>query len=169
MKFKKNGYTLLEIMIVLWVIIVIMGVTMKFSSSHIDNLQVQTNKDEFKNNYEQLLLNNMSSNYHNEKRYEKLEITMQSWGNWFTYDIQNEAWEKETYTWFSTTKQIISTIIINNEPNPNINIELVPYKIWCKINNEENKEAIIQVKERNKTNCFKITPYMCKLESIICP
>ncbi|HCY21288.1 TPA: hypothetical protein DIC40_05585 [Patescibacteria group bacterium] len=65
-------------MIVLGIIIIIMTVTMRFSSSRIDDLQVQTSKDDFKNNYEQLLLSNMSSNYHNGERYSKLIIGMQS-------------------------------------------------------------------------------------------
>lgn len=169
MKSKKNWYTLLEIMIVLGVIIIIMTITMKFSSSRIDDLNAQTSKDDFKNNYEQLLLSNMSSNYHNWERYDSLTITMQSWTNGFTYLIENEWWETKTYTGYTENRQIITRILTNDEEQSALKIQLTPYKIWCRINNEETTEAMIQIEAKNKIHCFKLTTNMCKLEYITCP
>lgn len=170
MKSKKNWYTLLEIMIVLGVIIVIMTITMRFSSSRIDDLQIQTSKDDFKNNYEQLLLSNMSSNYHDGERYSNINITMQSWTNGFTYTIKDEAWESKIYTEFSDNKQIINRIITDNQEQSEIQIQLMPYKIGCKIlvDDQSYTQAIIQTQAKNKTHCFKITTNICKFESMLC-
>lgn len=146
-----------------------MTITMRFSSSRIDDLKTQTNKDEFKNSYEQLLLSNMSSNYHNWKRYEILDINMKSWSNWFTYALSDELWKSEAIIWFAIEKQTITKITINNEEKTELNIQLKPYEIWCKINDQENSEVTIQTQENNKAYCLKITTEMCKWEYISCP
>lgn len=145
-----------------------MTITMRFSSSRIDDLKAQTNKDEFKNNYEQLLLSNMSSNYYNWKRYNTLEINMTSWGNWFNYTLEDELWKSDLYIWFSNPNQKITKIITNSEDTTEINIKLNPYKIWCSINNQNTWYTIIQTEERNKKHCFKISTQMCKWEYISC-
>lgn len=167
MKAKKNWYTLLELMIVLWIIIILMTVTMRFSSSHLDNLQTQTSKDDFKNNYEQLLLTNMSSNYYNKDRYEKIEISMILWLNWFTYKLINEEEEQKIYTWYSNPKiEIIKLIVNNNEANEIIT-ELIPYQIACKINNN-TWTAKIEIKAKNKSSCFQYETNTCKIKNINC-
>lgn len=148
-----------------------MTVTMRFSSSRIDDLQSQTSKDDFKNNYEQILLSNMSSNYNNWERYSDLIITIQSWENWFIYSTRNEIWEERIYTKYSDNKQTIINITTDNQEQQKINIKLIPYKIGCEIlaDNETYSATIIQSKAKNKIHCFKIISNMCKLESIICP
>lgn len=157
-------------MIVLGIIIIIMTVTMRFSSSRIDDLQVQTSKDDFKNNYEQLLLSNMSSNYHNGERYSKLIIGMQSWFNGFTYTLEDEVWWSKIYTEFSNNKQIVNKIITETEEQSEIQIQLTPYKIGCEISTENNSysQAVIQTQAKNKTYCFTLDTNICKLESISC-
>ncbi len=168
MKSKKKWYTLLEIMIVLWVIIIIMTITMKFGSSRIEDLQAQTSKDEFKNNYEQLLLTNMSSNYHNKERYNKIIISMMSWGNGFTYTLENDSENPETYTWYNNPKLEITKLQINNNEINEIETELIPYKIWCTINDQTWLLTHIETKAKNKTHCFQIHTDNCKLEQINC-
>jgi len=167
MKSKKNWYTLLEIMIVLWVIIVIMTITMKFSSSRIDDLHAQTSKDDFKNSYEQLLLSNMSSNYHNKERYNKMMIYILSWANWFTYNLENENEEIKIYTWYFDPKHEIINLKINNSPANSIEIALTPYQFGCQINNI-TWTAIIQTQSKNRLHCFKLATNNCKLEYIEC-
>lgn len=169
MKSKKYWYTLFEIMIVLVVIIILMTVTMRFSWSRIDDLQAQTSKDDLKNNYEELLLSNMSSNYHNEKRYTTLDIIFESWSHGFTYSIQDEWWNSWNYIGFIDEKQTITKISTENEDISKINIQLKPYTIWCTITNEEKyNEIIIRIQAKNKDHCFKITNSMCKGEYIPC-
>lgn len=167
MKSKKNWYTLLEIMIVLWVIIIIMTITMKFSSSRIDDLQAQTSKDDFKNNYEQLLLTNMSSNYNNNERYDKMTISIKSWTNWFNYFLENETKQEKTNTWYYNSKFKITKLKINNNETNQIDAELIPYKIWCKINNQ-TWVATIETNAKNKHHCFQIKTDTCKIELINC-
>lgn len=145
-----------------------MTITMKFGSSRIEDLQAQTSKDEFKNNYEQLLLTNMSSNYHNTQRYTKMVISMISWANGFTYTIENESENSETYTWYDNPKLEITKIQINNEPKDKTEIELIPYQIWCKINNQTWVITEIETRSKNKTHCLQINTNNCKLEQINC-
>ncbi len=145
-----------------------MTITMKFGSSRIEDLQAQTSKDEFKNNYEQLLLTNMSSNYHNTQRYTKMVISMISWANGFTYTIENESEKSETYTWYDNPKLEITKTQINNEPKDKTEIELIPYQIWCKINNQTWVITEIETRSKNKTHCLQINTNNCKLEQINC-
>lgn len=145
-----------------------MTITMKFGSSRIEDLQAQTSKDEFKNNYEQLLLTNMSSNYHNTQRYTKIIISMISWANGFTYTIENESENPEIHTWYDNPKLEITKIQINNEPKDKTEIELIPYQIWCKINNQTWVITEIETRSKNKTHCLQINTNNCKLEQINC-
>ncbi len=170
MKSKKNWYTLLEIMIVLGVIIAIMGFTMRFSSSQIDELQAQTNKDELKNKYEELLLSNMSSNYYNGLRYTKLNILFQSGNHWFSYTLGNEEWIHSSHVWFTENKQTITKITANQEQIKELSIKLTPYSIGCTISNQTQNysEAIIETQSKYRKYCFKITSSLCKGEFIPC-
>jgi hypothetical protein len=145
-----------------------MTITMRFSSSRIDDLNAQTSKNDFKNNYEQLLLSNMSSNYYNWERYSKLKITIQSGWNWFDYLLQNEAWEEQVYTGFYNINLQITKITTNQEDTNTLDIELNPYKLDCKINNKTGSQAIIEVQTKNNSNCFSIFSNTCKLENTTC-
>ncbi len=167
MKLKKKWFTLLEIIIVISIIVIIMTITMKFSGSRIKELEAQTGKDDFKNNYEQLLLSNMSSNYNGEERYTALYIKIETWSHWFDYRLEQESWDMKLFTWFSDSKQIIKEIKINNQTSNIVDIKLLPYTIGCKINDQEGITKI-KTEIRNKIYCFKITTNICKLEYIPC-
>ncbi len=147
-----------------------MGFTMRFSSSQIDELQAQTSKDDLKNNYEELLLSNMSSNYHNGVRYTKLQILFQSWSHGFSYTLNNEEWTNSSHIWFTQDKQIITKITANQEKVKEISIELMPYTIGCTINHQTQNytETIIETQSKYRKHCFKITNSMCKGEFVPC-
>lgn len=170
MKSKKNWYTLLEIMIVLGVIIILLTVTMKFSSSRIDELQSQTSREDFKNNYEELLLSNMSSNYYNGERYTSLDLFFGSWAYGFTYTLINETKETEPKNGFFDTNQTITKIIADNEEINALHIILTPYTIGCELikENESYQKITLQTETKNQKYCFSISNNSCKLVSIPC-
>lgn len=171
MKKKKQWYTLLEIMITLWVIIGLLAITMNFSSNRIEDLDIQATKEDFIHSYENIIINNMSSNYLNQKRYTFLDISIISWSHEIAYTINDEWWIIETYTWFSSTKLLINNIKgNNNQDKENIHIILHPYTLWCQISsNEENiTNANIQIKTKSSIDCFAIQNQTCKLKKITC-
>ncbi len=146
-----------------------MTITMRFGSSRIDDLQAQTSKDEFKNHYEQIILSNMSSNYHKWQRYESMVISIKSWTNGFTYNFNKEKESDSNfdYTWYSNPNFQITDLTFKWESVQEIKSELIPYQIWCKIN-EWSWLATIKTKSKDKIACFQINSNNCKLENIKC-
>ena len=70
----KKAFTLIELMIVITVIGILMGVTMKFGSNRIVDLKAQSLKDKFVDNYAMVQSQNLSSSYHGTGRYTTGEI-----------------------------------------------------------------------------------------------
>lgn len=169
---KKNiqWYTLLEIIITLWVIIALLAITMNFSTNRIEDLDIQATKEDFMHSYESIIINNMSSNYLNQKRYTSLDIEINSWSNKIVYKINDEWWIIETYVWFSSDKLIINNIKSNDQYKENIHIILQPYTLWCQIlaNEESITDAKIEIKTRKSLDCFAIQNQTCKLKKISC-
>jgi prepilin-type N-terminal cleavage/methylation domain-containing protein len=70
----KKAFTLIELMIVITVIGILMGVTMKFGSNRIVDLKAQSLKDKFVDNYAMVQSQNLASSYHGTGRYTTGEI-----------------------------------------------------------------------------------------------
>ena len=68
----------MELVIVLVIIGILMGVTMKFSSNRIVDLKAQSLKDTFVDNYQAVQSQNLASSYHGDTRYSKLAIMFDS-------------------------------------------------------------------------------------------
>ncbi|HCB51094.1 TPA: hypothetical protein DEP21_00665 [Patescibacteria group bacterium] len=64
----------MEIMIVIAIVAILMTITMRFGSRRIDDLNVQTIKEEFVQTYSTIFSQAMTSNYSAGKRYEKLTL-----------------------------------------------------------------------------------------------
>jgi hypothetical protein len=72
-------------MIVITIIGILMGVTMKFGSNRIVDLKAQSLKDTFIDSYQLVQSQNLASSYHNSVRYTRLDIAFSS-GILATYD-----------------------------------------------------------------------------------
>jgi prepilin-type N-terminal cleavage/methylation domain-containing protein len=72
----KRGFTLIEMVIVLLIIGILMGATMKFGSGRIVDLKAQSTKEQFIGRYNDIYSQNMTSSFRNGKKYETLTIVM---------------------------------------------------------------------------------------------
>ncbi|MEI8090965.1 MAG: type II secretion system protein [bacterium] len=81
----KKAFTLIEMVLVLVIIGILMGVTMKFGSNRITDLKAQSLKDKFVDTYSEVQSQNLASSYHQQYRYTTLTLTFGS-GIVATYD-----------------------------------------------------------------------------------
>lgn len=71
----KKAFTLIEMVVVLVVIGILMGITMKFGSNRIVDLRAQSLKDKFVDSYNIIQSQNLASSYHLNTRYTTLTLT----------------------------------------------------------------------------------------------
>jgi len=70
----KKAFTLIEMVIVLVIIGILMGVTMRFSANRISDLKAQSLKDTFVADYAMVQSQNLASSYHGTGHYTTGEI-----------------------------------------------------------------------------------------------
>ncbi len=151
----KKAFTLIEMVLVLVIIGILMGVTMKFGSNRITDLKAQSLKDKFVDTYSEVQSQNLASSYHQQYRYTTLTLTFGS-GIVATYDGSGAV------QLFSDTQDMQ----IKNIVWPST-LFLTPYHMGCTSKEWTWMSFALEV-NGNKTYCFQIVTDTCKLIEIAC-
>lgn len=157
---------MIEMAVVLLIIGILMGATMKFGSGRIVDLKAQSTKEQFIGRYNDIYSHNMTSSFRDGKKYETLTIVMHTGiyysidksvqidTNLFGFEIQNLR--------FDTEVSSLSTA----------HIAFVPYQLWCTITHGYMSWNILSfefyIPENGKKYCFEIPSETCKLIETRC-
>ncbi len=152
----KKAFTLIELMIVITVIGILMGVTMKFSSNRITDLKAQSLKDAFVDNYAMVQSQNLASSYHGTWRYATGQIIFDpTTGVLAVYDT-------------IATQQLLPDITnMRILLSWTASLSFSPYHMWCLLDVWTWVSFGLEV-NRNKTYCFSINPATCSLKELPC-
>ena len=152
----KKAFTLIELMIVIMVIGILMGVTMKFSSNRITDLKAQSLKDRFVDNYVMVQSQNLASSYHGTGRYTTGQIIFDA-TTWVLALYDNVATE-QLLPDMTNMKLLLSWTT---------SLSFSPYHMWCVVNEWTWLFFGLEV-NGNKTYCFSINPNTCTLKELPC-
>ncbi len=152
----KKAFTLIELVIVITIIGILMGVTMKFWSDRIVDLKAQSLKDKFVDNYALVQSQNLASSYHGDRRYTRLDIAFSEWWILAQYD---GSWNVELLP----DVDAINIKNLNGTPT----LSLTPYRMGC-VSNEWTWITFDLEINGNKTYCFAIDLPTCKLREMAC-
>ncbi len=157
----RKAFTLIEIVIVLLVIGILMGATMRFWSNRITDLKAQTIKEQFVGRYNDLYSQNMTSSFHNGQKYEKMTVVL---GQPFFYLLDAASFTDSIITWYQLTKFRFQP---EGTTFTTANLVFAPYKLWCNILDNDNPWDRLYfdfiVPENGKKYCFEIPSETCKL------
>jgi len=123
---KKLSFTMIEILIVIWIIWLIFGMSLNISNKPITDTKKNYEKNQIVDNFNQIINKNLNSKWRNNEQYEKLEIKISSWNSsidlFYITDDKQKNWQDRIDLWdfkIYTTQDII--------------LDIRPYNIWCKI------------------------------------
>lgn len=153
----KKAFTLIELMIVITVIGILMGVTMKFSSNRIVDLKAQSLKDRLVDDYAMIQSQNLASSYHGENRYSTWTLTLWNW-MLVQYDGSGDI-------------QLFSDMQHMNIKHISWASSLLftPYRMGCLLSGGGWTWVSFDLEVNgNKTYCFSISSATCTLKEIIC-
>lgn len=170
MKSKKNGFTLIEMIIVIVIIAIILWFTMKFSGDRIRLLNNKNVQEEFIWVYDRLFSTAMNTNYISEWNYDKLEVRLDTNYNGLKYGYFSNDYELSS--WYDNVlwKMEIESLKLNWREKSDILINFTPYLLWCTFDDNQMWVADIKISVNNKKDeyCFSVSSNLWRLESVEC-
>ncbi len=175
MKKNKKAFTLMELLIVIFIMSLFLWLSMGIWVKQLNNFKLNNIKENFIWFYNNIYNNILTSNYYKWKKINIFTISFNSnTGNIFYY----ETWYKWLENINYNSKKLSLKTKINNIYSNNTNniksffIELSPYTLWCNImvNWKKIKEIYFSLinEKFNKNYCFYIKDKNCILEEIKC-
>lgn len=158
-RIAKKAFTLLEIIIVLSIISILLTVTLRFWSNRIKDLTYQSTKEQFVATYEQLYSQTLTSNYHNNIRYDTLHITLGSWAKQLSYRFDNGVVQSSHIS----EPFILSGLKLDDKDIENVNISMRPYTLGCTLWISWSMLSFTLLVEQIQSYCFTINNDTCKL------
>ena len=169
MKNNLNAFTLIEMLIVIFILTIILWFTMNFSGDRIQLLNNKNTEEEFITAYNDQYLIALNSNYIDWKSYDKLDISFASWSTQFAYNYKLNEVSQKSGTNNVSNKLKIKQLCIWGEGKTNLIIQYSPYELWCQLNGGEWVATIkIWVNNDREDKCFEISSKLWRLISIKC-
>jgi prepilin-type N-terminal cleavage/methylation domain-containing protein len=158
----KRAFTLIELIIVLVIISILMGATMRFGSSRITDLKSQALKDKFLDSYATVYSQNMVSSYYQAQHYQSLHIRIGA-------DVQYDYDSGVALSLFRETGAMsISWLALDALPQNEITLTFVPYHMWCSIDAWSGVVSFQLMVKPAKTYCFSLMTDTCNLREVTC-
>lgn len=167
----KRAFTLLEMIIVIIIIGILIAATMRFGGGRVSFLNNKNVKEQFVSSYDKLYSNNMLSSYDMWEIYTILNINFQVGFSWFNYGYIDYNWDEIStdFVNIEAGSYIINKIEVGWNDVTWINLDFMPYVLWCTINNQVNDSAEIEIIVNNdKSYCFEIKSDNCRMKKISC-
>lgn len=189
---NKKWFTLIEMLIVIVIIGILLTLSMRISWDRIQVLKTKSVWEQIVYNYNNLYVKNLLTNYYGQEMYENMVIRFSKWDTKLSYfydtypdsesTSDNDYWLSEIVQWWKyEVENVYFDWNLNKSSNDNKTAYVVfePYKIWCKISDENPKESDSNVPEYNRLNidllvnwsrkyCFEIHSDLCKMEVTDC-
>lgn len=167
---SKNAFTLIEMLVVIFIITIILMITMNFSGDRIQLLNNKNTQEEFITAFNDPYLLVSNSNYIDGKKYNSLDIIL-SWGdNKISYTYHLSDWTEKTGSNNVYDKIKINSLDVNWNKSNSLKISFTPYQLWCIFNNNEKGVAHMKIAVNNEREeyCFKISSQLGRLITIDC-
>ncbi|HRX64053.1 MAG TPA: prepilin-type N-terminal cleavage/methylation domain-containing protein [Candidatus Absconditabacterales bacterium] len=166
MKKKIKAFTVLEIVIVIVIVGVLMGATMKFGGDRIGFLNQKNIKEQFLSSYENLYSQNLLTSYKNKKIYNKLELNFEKGSNHIGYQYlgYNDDLIFSGRTFVDGGDYQISQLFLDGEEQDLIKVYLKPYDISCDLDEHKQGKICILV-NKSKEYCFLIKKDNCRINN----
>ena len=167
MKHNLNAFTLIEMLIVIFIITIILWFTMNFSWDRIQLLNNKNTQEEFMTAYDEQYLIVSNSNYIDWQAYNQLEISFKSGDDKFSYNFTWSNWSIKSGNNDILWKIKIKEICLNSSKKDSLKIILRPYQLWCTLNGSGWTAIIkIWVNDDREDKCFQISSQLWRLISM---
>ena len=170
---QKSAFTIIEMLVVIFIVTIILWITMSFSGNRIQLLNNQNTKEEFISAYNEQFLIASNSNYIDWTNYDKLILSFSVWDDDFSYQYKKGDMVVKSGRNDVLWKIQIKQLFVWNESIQHLDIQLSPYELWCKfinglnISKSLNASIVVSVNGNRKDYCFQISSQLWRLEE--CP
>lgn len=155
----KKGFTLIEIIVVLIVVMALLGIVLRSSNNFARNLEFKNQKEEFSWLFHKLVATAISSNRTKQWAYTGMQIIIKK--NSLTYtDTQTH---NQSRSWLQ-----FKDITIDGQSQDMISLFLIPYQLGCRSNTSWSTIQFKFSKNNDVQSCFRIDLSVCKLSEISC-
>lgn len=170
---SKNAFTLIEMLVVIFIITIILVITMNFSGDRIQLLNNKNTQEEFITAFNDPYLLVSNSNYIDGKKYNSLDITLVQSDNKISYTYHLSDWTDKSGSNNVYNKIKIKSLDVNWDKSNQLKISFTPYQLWCVFNDNVQRDAQIAhikiaVNNEREDYCFKISSQLGRLISIDC-
>lgn len=170
-------FTIIEVLITLVLIGILLGIGVRFNQSYIQDLQLQTYSNQFRQQYQQRLYRSMQTSYYQNDNFLSTHIYINPGSpaelisaytlptdtpSVWSMNQQNPQYRE------TLLRQEKISISILSEDNL-IHIRKKPYALSCIINDDDEKEHItFQLTMGTASDCFTIEASTCKIQKREC-
>lgn len=169
--YKKWGFTLIEMVIVLIIMWILLMATMALSGSQIQKIKNKAIKESILAQWQSSYSRNLWSSSFGWMLYDKMEVSLSEWSDHidFLYIPRDENDEQNLNSFIGNFN---IKYIVKNYQSDNANLETIsdialeykPYKMYCSIwwDEVDNLVLIMRISD-NQDYCFEIQSKNCRL------
>ncbi len=165
----KKWFTLIEIMIVLWILGVMTAMTMSFGWNRIQQLRYQSAKSLFEDSFEQLRSHALTSSFHNKQKFKHFSIQLNKQSNSLVYTYDNQQYQKIIDPDMSLESLHIDWV---DKELDSIILDMSPYTLACHFRDYEKFHTLrfeLWIKNHTNKYCFVINDNNCRIVDMACP
>ena len=145
-----------------------MAATMKFGWERIWLLNNKNIQEQFLDNYALLQSKNNMTNYYMWKIYQDAMINFNLWEDHFDYQYNHYDLIYTGRTYVEWWNYKINMLSIDGKNIESSNITMVPYTLWCLIENGWSELKIWILINNSKQYCFSIQSDNCRMRNVSC-
>ena len=166
---KKNGFTLVEMLVVIVIIWILMLIGLGLNWSSLEQIKAKSAREELTTFFDAIFLQINVSNYEHQKVYTGIELTLSGGDSKLSYHYLGDSPEVQSQSGDLVGNFIITGLTGDTLTLDSAKIRYQPFSPSCEINEGNISSLSFSVRPKGKQDaCFKLESQYCKLQSVAC-